>query len=633
MKQLINHLFLFITFFISATQVFANNIQFALHESPLIKMAKQDQINNPQGYDSTTNILRSIDVKIDGDLVTTHIQQIWYYPDSKSADTYGTERIYFNEINDQITVYSAASINSNHAVNQLNIETVQYGEDNNYNTFDDQKVAYLPIPGIVERSYMVIDYRVTTDYSKMEMPFYDSFSVEGNFLVKSFKANIQWNKQDIQWHNTHTGLTCQSAEKSLKCTGNNIAPLDIDSSTYWRDKIRGLRVAAHQDWPDVIDRMANAYQQAFTEQTLIDDLYNELTKDLTTKTEIIDALFRYVSEQIRYVSLSTEGHAYTPHSNDSVISNLFGDCKDKTALLQALLKKAGIESTPHLVATNRTNTQQLTVPSAAYFNHIVLCLNYIGKEYCLDPTDMNTHWQTTSDWIQNKVALALRADERPKQIAPSEYLWQMEVNTDLTFTTEGGVLEKQKRTYIGEFASYMRNELRGQTKEEQHEWLKEQYQQNIADIETVKTGIISGFEGDYSTFMVGSSLSFEPFLSTDTHLVYTEPDNWLASELRMNKLENEFDAYTFNGVKYTSHYTIDISSHWTPIKPSPRLSLSSKFGELKRDSYIKNNTLYIETTLTIPWQRIELSDQVDFNKFIEVLRELQAIRVEAPLHT
>ena len=58
--------------------------------------------------------------------------------------------------------------------------------------------------------------------------------------------------------------------------------------------------------------------------------------------EKMEALYDYVSTNIRYVSLSFGLGRYQPHSAAEVFSNQYGDCKDKQTLLAAMLDVAGI---------------------------------------------------------------------------------------------------------------------------------------------------------------------------------------------------------------------------------------------------------------------------------------------------
>lgn len=67
----------------------------------------------------------------------------------------------------------------------------------------------------------------------------------------------------------------------------------------------------------------------------------KLTAGQTTRAGKIKALYDYVAANFRYVSLSFGVGRYRPHAAAQVMRNGYGDCKDKAALLIALLRAAG----------------------------------------------------------------------------------------------------------------------------------------------------------------------------------------------------------------------------------------------------------------------------------------------------
>jgi transglutaminase-like putative cysteine protease len=72
----------------------------------------------------------------------------------------------------------------------------------------------------------------------------------------------------------------------------------------------------------------------------------ELTKDKTTDDQKIQAIYEYVSTQVRYIGVAFGIGRYQPHSAETVMDNQYGDCKDKHTLLAALLQAAGYDAWP-----------------------------------------------------------------------------------------------------------------------------------------------------------------------------------------------------------------------------------------------------------------------------------------------
>lgn len=109
-----------------------------------------------------------------------------------------------------------------------------------------------------------------------------------------------------------------------------------------------------------------------------------LTRGLTGDDARIQAIYEFVAEHIHYVSLSFGIGHYQPHPAGDVLSNGYGDCKDKHTLLAALLRAAGYTAWPALV--NVAQALDPAVPSPGQFNHVVTVVERGGAQEWLDAT-------------------------------------------------------------------------------------------------------------------------------------------------------------------------------------------------------------------------------------------------------
>jgi tetratricopeptide (TPR) repeat protein len=98
----------------------------------------------------------------------------------------------------------------------------------------------------------------------------------------------------------------------------------------------------------------------------------ELTKGLTDRAAKIDAIYHYVATQIRYVSLSFGLNRYAPHAPGEVLKNEYGDCKDKHALMAAMLREIGVDAVPVLLNTARSISEDM--PSPTEFDHVITAI-------------------------------------------------------------------------------------------------------------------------------------------------------------------------------------------------------------------------------------------------------------------
>ncbi|MBR1920782.1 MAG: DUF3857 domain-containing protein [Kiritimatiellae bacterium] len=102
---------------------------------------------------------------------------------------------------------------------------------------------------------------------------------------------------------------------------------------------------------------------------------------------IVRDIFRFVSQEVRYMGLTLEDTSpgYAPHDVCVTFDNRYGVCRDKAALLVALLRIAGFDAYPVLISASRAKMDG-EVPSP-FFNHAIAAVRE-GDDYILmDPTD------------------------------------------------------------------------------------------------------------------------------------------------------------------------------------------------------------------------------------------------------
>jgi hypothetical protein len=100
----------------------------------------------------------------------------------------------------------------------------------------------------------------------------------------------------------------------------------------------------------------------------------ELAGDLNGTRSKIERLAEFVQKEIRYVSIQIGIGGYQPHEASTIMSNRYGDCKDKATLLAAMLESLGIESYYILVNVFRQVVTPNLPVSLFSFNHAILAI-------------------------------------------------------------------------------------------------------------------------------------------------------------------------------------------------------------------------------------------------------------------
>ncbi|MCB0583382.1 MAG: transglutaminase domain-containing protein, partial [Phaeodactylibacter sp.] len=102
-----------------------------------------------------------------------------------------------------------------------------------------------------------------------------------------------------------------------------------------------------------------------------------LSADAGSDAEKITALYRYLQENMRYVSVQLGIGGWRPSSAAYVAENKYGDCKALSNFMKALLREAGITAYPALIAHGRVPYEVKDSFTYPLFNHAIL---YIPSE-------------------------------------------------------------------------------------------------------------------------------------------------------------------------------------------------------------------------------------------------------------
>ena len=161
---------------------------------------------------------------------------------------------------------------------------------------------------------------------------------------------------------------------------------------------------------------------------------DEIVRGKTGDLEKAQALYRWVSANIRYVSLSFGEGRYQPHAAPEVLANRYGDCKDKATLLAAFFTAEGLHADPVLIGSRANLNAE--VPSPAQFDHVINYAQVEGKNVWLDSTAGVGPYGYLLPSLRGKQALVVTDDSSPKlektiDTLPAPSLYRVEVQGEV----------------------------------------------------------------------------------------------------------------------------------------------------------------------------------------------------------
>ncbi len=132
------------------------------------------------------------------------------------------------------------------------------------------------------------------------------------------------------------------------------------------------------DWPEAAHVFSGSFFSAAVPSDEVKTFTRDLVKEVSGKTEKIREIFSFVAQQVRNVRFSFGEGGYEVHAAETVLKNRYGDWKDKSALLVAMLKAVGIDAYPVLVHS-RSNPPEEDVPTLVQFDAVLVAVDPDGS--------------------------------------------------------------------------------------------------------------------------------------------------------------------------------------------------------------------------------------------------------------
>ena len=156
----------------------------------------------------------------------------------------------------------------------------------------------------------------------------------------------------------------------------------------------------------------------------------DLTKDAITEAEKIDILYRYLQQNMRYVSVQLGVGGWQSYDAQYVEKNKFGDCKALTFFMKSMLDKVGVTAYPALVKAGRDQFFEMNddfpIP---LFTHVILHIP--AEDTWLECTSKNLPTNYLSDFTADRNVLLI-TERGGKKIRTPAYVEDHNKSTRFT---------------------------------------------------------------------------------------------------------------------------------------------------------------------------------------------------------
>ena len=136
---------------------------------------------------------------------------------------------------------------------------------------------------------------------------------------------------------------------------------------------QGLELSSVKSWQEVAVWYYRLIQKNLKITPKIRKVAEEATQGKTNPRDKVRAILEYMQENFRYVSMSFGDYSMEPHPTDEVFRNKYGDCKDQSLLVKAMLEAVGVRAELCFFAlASEGSDPKDDLPVPGLYDHVLL---------------------------------------------------------------------------------------------------------------------------------------------------------------------------------------------------------------------------------------------------------------------
>ena len=513
--------------------------------------------------------------------------------------------------------------------------------------YTDLRQKHITVPGL--RPGDVLEYRmVWTVHTPLAQ---NHFWVEHDFIKKNviilneeltvniptaskvklknepgFEPTVKDENDRRIYHWKHANLKTASEDEDKDNTEENEGA-DQESE----DPHPDVQLTTFQSWDEVGQWYADLQKDRVVPDEKIKIKAEEIIGGKTTEKEKVRALYEFVAKNFRYVSLSLGQGRYQPHAAASIMSNQYGDCKDKHTLLASMLAAAGLRAYPVLI--NSTRKLDVDVPSPGQFDHVITAIPLGNETLWADTTAEVAPAGLLSPNLRNKKGLMIpTAGPARLETTPAEPPFR----SSESVTIEGTVDD------LGKLNAHARMLLRGDAEMYMRIAFRRTPKSNYKNL-GFYLGIGVGIEGEVTEIKTSDPADLDKPFEIEFNVAKNDFLDWSSKKLKIGVPLPPLNLSQLKGRKPNSTKPlelgppIDISysvkltlpSKYQKRLPLP-LKVSRDYAEYAADYKLDGTSLLGQRTLHLRQREIPAERLQDYRAFAAAVKsdEAQTLSLE-----
>jgi len=385
------------------------------------------------------------------------------------------------------------------------IKTIQRESNKDRSMYDGTLTAIIHlndvrVGDIIEYAYSKKGFN-PINKGNFSSSFYQQYTIPVNRLYNSLICpNAEY--LEFQYKNDADRPKIESLGSGIKYIWDMSAfeKVNYDNNVpAWYNEQKVVYFTTYKSWSEVAQWARGLYTY---EATNVNSILSDFDRKLPKK-ELVRQIARYVQDDIRYLGLESGISAYKPHKPAEVYKQKYGDCKDKSLLLVAMLRQIDVDAQPLLVNTKLKDALNDRLPAHNVFDHCVVRFGMDGDVFYIDPTMTGQGGQLNDIQFPN-YGVGLIVDEDVTKLTELPMKFSATIDIDEKFVLDeigGAATLTVKTTYTGYKADNIRRYF------------------STEAMDNIKKNYLNFYSNLYSEIESAEDISFQDSLKDSTNSV------------------------------------------------------------------------------------------------------------------
>ena len=416
-------------------------------------------------------------------------------------------------------------------------------------------------------------------------------------------------------------VTTAGGMKTYAWKLENVPPLVAEpAAPSYEDVAPYMRGSLFKEWDRVFDWALAMHKERTKPSKELVKFTLDLVKEAETEEQKAAKIYHYVQKEIRYIAVKVGvASGWGGYDANLTWKRRYGCCIDKALLFTAMLKAAGIKSSPVFINTNDQHEIDYSVPQLG-FDHAITVAEIGGKQVFLDSTNYDYRYPEIAGFDYGVHVLNIFSKKIDYVPVPEPKGNAGFYDYAIKLAPSGAAEVTEKMHYTGSREGALRSHYRSLKKEEQKQNFQS-FAKSVAPSAELVSYEVNNAEKIEEPFSLGLKYTVADYPQRAGNILIIKLPDFEIEQYRISEISLDKRRYPVEygeSMGRYQRYELAIAENFEVVALPEKISLTNKYASFSAGCEQAAKTAI---TCSVAWERPERlippQDYAEYKAFLE----------------